>query len=69
MMYWAKKNGIKIDIAVFFVKLEIEETVKTKINPGGLVAMHEIEESSISPLLVILRTTHKIEKDIRREES
>ena len=28
MMYWANTNGIKIDTAVFFVKLEIEEMVK-----------------------------------------
>ena len=44
MMYWAKINGIKIDTAVFFVKLAIEEMVKTKFNPGGPVAMYEIEE-------------------------
>ena len=35
MMYWAKTNGIEIDTAVFFVKMEIEETVKTKFKPGG----------------------------------
>ena len=39
MMYWAKTNGIKIDTAVLFVKLEIKEMVKTKFNPGGPVAM------------------------------
>ena len=41
MMYWAKTNGIGIDTAVFFFKLEIEETVKTKFNPGGPVEMYE----------------------------
>ena len=41
MIYWAKTNGIKIDTAVFFVKLEIKETTKTKFNPGGLVEMYE----------------------------
>ena len=34
MMYWAKKNGTEIDTAVLFVKLVIEEMVKTKIQPG-----------------------------------
>ena len=57
MMYWAKKNCIEIDIAVFFVKIEIEEMVKTNFNPGGLVAMNESSESGISPLIVIPRTT------------
>ena len=47
MMYWANTNGIKIDIAVFFVKLAIEEMVKTKFNPGGPVAMYESAESVI----------------------
>ena len=57
MMYWAKTNGIKMYAAVLFVKLAIEEMVKTKFNPGGLVAMYEITESGISPLMVIPRTT------------
>ena len=41
MMYWEKTNGIEIDTAVLFVKLEIEEMIKKKFNPGGLVAMYE----------------------------
>ena len=41
VVYWAKKNGIEIDIAVFFVNMAIEEMVKTKFNPGGPVAMHK----------------------------
>ena len=47
MMYWAKTNGIKINTAVFFVKLAIEEMVETKFNPGGPVAMYESVESEI----------------------
>ena len=58
-----------IDTAVFFVKLEIEELVKTKFNPGGLVEMYESAESGISPLMVIPRTTQEIEEEIRREEA
>ena len=69
MMYWAKKNGIEIDTAVFFVKLAIEEMVKTKFNPGGPVAMYESAESGISPLMVIPRTTQEIEEEIRRQEA
>ena len=69
MMYWAKTNGIKIDTAVFFVKLEIGEMVKTKFNPGGPVAMYEIAESVISPLMVISRTTQEIGEEMRREEA
>ena len=69
MMYWAKTNGIEIDTAAFFVKLAIEEMVKTKFNPGGLVAMYESAESGISPFMVIPRTKQKIEEDIRREEA
>ena len=53
MMYWAKTNVIEIYTAVIFVKLEIEEIVKTKFNPGGLVAMYKSSESVISPLMVI----------------
>ena len=60
MIYWAKTNGIKIDTAVFFVKLVIEEMVKTKFNPGGPVEMYESVESGISPLMMIPRTTHEI---------
>ena len=41
MMYWAKTNGTEIDTAIFFVKLAIEEMVKTKFNPGGPVTMFE----------------------------
>ena len=67
MMYWANTNGIEIDTAVLFVKMEIEEMVKTKFNPGGTVAMYESAESGISPLMVIPRTTQEIEEDIRRE--
>ena len=55
MMFWAKINGIEIDTAVFFVNLEIEDMVKTKFNPGGPVAMYEIAEIGISPLMVIPR--------------
>ena len=69
MMYWAKTNGVKIDTAVFFVKLEIEEMAKTKFNPGGLVAMYESAESGISPLMVIPRTTQETEEYIKREEA
>ena len=69
MMYWAKTNGIKIDTAVFFVKMAIEEMVKTKFNPGGQVAMYESTESEISPLMVIPRTTQEIEEGIRRKEA
>ena len=61
MMYWAKTNGIEIDTAVFFVKLELEKMIKTKFNPGGPVAMYESAESGISPLMVIPRTTQEIE--------
>ena len=61
MLYWDKTNGIENDTAVFFVKLEIEEIVKTKFNPGGPVAMYKSAESGISPLMVIPRTTLKIE--------
>ena len=61
MMYWANTNGIEIDTAVFFVKTEIEETVK-KINLRGPVAMYESAESGISPLMVIPRTTQEIEE-------
>ena len=57
MMYWADTNGIKIDTAVLFVKLEIEDMLKTKFNPGGTVAVYEMVESEISPLIVIPRTT------------
>ena len=60
MMYWANKNGIEIDTDVFFAKLEIEEMVKTKFNPGGPVEMYESEGSGISPLMVIPRTTQEI---------
>ena len=56
MIYWANTNGIKTDTAVFFVNMEIEEMVKTKFNPRGPVAMYEIAESVISPLMVIPRT-------------
>ena len=69
MIYWAKKNGIEINIAVLFFKLEIEEMVKTKFNPGGPVAMYESAESGISPLMFIPRTTQEIEDEIRREEA
>ena len=61
MLYWDKTNDIENDTAVFFVKLEIEEIVKTKFNPGGPVAMYKSAESGISPLMVIPRTTLKIE--------
>ena len=61
MMYWAKINVIKIDTAVFFVKLAIEEMVKTKFNLGCPLAMYESAESGISPLMVIPRTTQEIE--------
>ena len=66
MMYWSKNNVIEIDTAVFFFKMEIEEMVKTKFNPGGPVEMYESAESWISPLIVIPRTTQEIEEDIRR---
>ena len=57
MTYWAKTNGIEIDTLVFFVKMEIEETVKTKFNPGGPVEMYKSAENGISPFMVIPRTT------------
>ena len=57
MMYWSNTHGIEIDTSVKFVKLAIEEMVKTNFNPGGLVAMYEIAESGISPLIVMPRTT------------
>ena len=43
--------------------------VKTKFNPGGPVEMYESAESGISPLIVIPRTTQKIEEDVRREDA
>ena len=69
LVYWAKTNGIENDTAVFFAKLETEEMVKTKFNPGSLVEMYESAESGISPLMVIPRTTQKIEEEISRYES
>ena len=41
ILYWDKTNGIEIDTDVFFVKLAIEDMVKTKFNPGGPVEMYE----------------------------
>ena len=38
-------------------------------NPVGPVEMYESAESVISPLMVIPRTTQKIEEYIRREEA
>ena len=61
IMYWYKTNGIDIYIAVFFVKMVIEEMVNTKFNPGGPVAMYEIAESGILPLMAIQRVTQEIE--------
>ena len=68
-MYWDKTNEIEIDTVVLFVKLEIEEMVKTKFNPGGPVEMYESTESGISLLVVIPRNTQKIEEEIRRKEA
>ena len=68
-MYWAKTNGIKIDTAVLFIKLAIENTLNKKFKPGGPVAMYESVESGISPLMAIPRNTQEIEKDIRRKEA
>ena len=50
--YWDKKNSIYIDTEVFFVKIVIEDIVKKLFNPGVPVAMYEIAESGISPLMV-----------------
>ena len=69
MMYWAKKNVTEIDTAVFFVKLEIEEMVKKKINPRGPAAMYESAESGISPLTLIPRTPQEPEEELIREET
>ena len=69
MIYWENKNGIEIDIAVFFINLEIQETVKNKFNPGVLVEMYESAESGILPLMVIPRTTQEIEEYIWWEEA
>ena len=68
MVYWSRTNGIKIDTDLFFVKLEIEEMVKIKFNPGGPVAIYGSSESGISPFMAIPRTTQEIEEEIRREE-
>ena len=68
-MYWSKTNENDIDTAVFFVKLKMEETIKTKFNPEGPVTMYESTESGISPLMVIPMTSQEIEEDIRREEA
>ena len=62
IIYLGKTNGIEIDTSAFFVKLTIEDMVKTKFNPGGPVAMYESGESGISRLMVISRTTHEIEE-------
>ena len=62
MVYWSKKNGTKIDTAVLFVNLSIEEMVKTKFNPGGPVAMYESMVSGILPFMVIPRTTQENEE-------
>ena len=61
MIYFSKTNGIEIDTAVLFVKMEIEDMIKNKFNRGGPVAMYESAESGISSLMVILRTTKEIE--------
>ena len=68
MVYWYKVNGIGIDTAVFFVKLAIEEVVKTNFKPGGPVEIYKSTESGISPLIVIPRTTPDIEEYIWWEE-
>ena len=46
----------------------IEETEKTKFNPGSSVEMYESAESGIPPLMVIPRNAQEIEEEIRREE-
>ena len=42
MMYWAKTNDFEVDTEVFFVKMAIEEMVKTKFNIGCPVEMYKI---------------------------
>ena len=61
-MYWAKTNVIEIDTAILFAKLEIEETVKTKFDPGGPVATYESAESGTSPFMVIPIMHKKLKK-------
>ena len=68
-MYWSNTNGIEVDTDVFFVNMEIEDMVKIKFNPGGLVAMYESAESGISPLMLIPRTTQELEEEIWKEEA
>ena len=67
MMYWAKKNGIDIDTAMLFVKLEIEYMVNTKFNQGVPVTMYESAEGGISLLMVIPRTIQDNVQAGRRE--
>ena len=47
IMYWAKTNEIEIYTGVIFVNIAIKEMVKTKFNPGLLLAMYEIAKSGI----------------------
>ena len=54
---------------MFFLKLVIEEMVKTNFNQEVLVAMYESAESGISPLMVIPRTKQEIKVNIWQEEA
>ena len=69
IIYLGKTNGIEIDTSAFFVKLTIEDMVKTKFNPVGPVEMCKSAESAISPLMAMPRTTQEIEEEFRREEA
>ena len=54
---------------MLFIKLDIEEIVKTKFKPGCPLAMYESVESGISPLMVIPRTIQATKEDICLEEA
>ena len=53
MECWTRIKRITIEKAILFLKLTLEDMIKRKFTPGGLVAIFESAENEINPLMIL----------------
>lgn len=51
LLAWSKQTGIEVEEGIYFLKVWIEDWMKLRFNPGGILAAYQSAEKGFSPLM------------------
>ena len=64
---WAARKHISTHN--FFSKVNVDDIVDVRPNPGGTLSVYEYSDLGLSPLMCLPRTTQAVERAMRLEDA